>query len=109
MATGRTRIGGGIYNPGGENVGQVYKPQGVIVTGFGSGGNIKPKTIKPQESEASKQRKAEAKGQEKLARQKAAAERAEMYRKKTKEEKAIIKKQQTKEELADRRWQERNS
>ena len=26
MATGRTRIGGGIYNPGGENVGQVYKP-----------------------------------------------------------------------------------
>jgi hypothetical protein len=75
MAIGapRPRTSGGIYNPGGENVGQVYKPQGTMYAGSG---NIKPKTIKPQESEASKQRKAEAKGQERLARQKAAAERA---------------------------------
>jgi hypothetical protein len=109
MATGRTRIGGGIYNPGGENVGQVYKPQGVIATGFGGGGNIKPKTIKPQESEAMKEAKRKAKLEKKQWEDLARQQRAEMYRKKTKEEKAIIKEQQTKEELAHRRWQERNS
>ena len=106
MAIGRPRTSGGIYNPGGENVGQVYKPQGTMYTGSG---NIKPKTIKPQESEAMKEAKRKAKLEKKQREDLARQQRAEMYRKKTKEEKAIIKKQQTKEELADRRWQERNS
>ena len=106
MAIGRTRIGGGIYNSGGENVGQVYKPleptskpKPPMISS-----NVKPKlesTFTPKQlavykaakakqkiaatatKAAEKQRKEEAKGQEKLARQKAAAERAEMYRKKT--------------------------
>jgi hypothetical protein len=70
MAIGRPkpRTSGGIYNPGGENVGIVYKPQGGMYTGSG---NIKPRTIKPQESEASKQRKIEAKRDADLWRQRA--------------------------------------
>ena len=68
IGTPKPRTSGGIYNPGGENVGQVYKPQGAMYTGSG---NIKPKTVKPQESEASKQRKKEAKRDANLWRQRA--------------------------------------
>ena len=82
MAIGapRPRTSGGIYNPGGENVSQVYKPQGTMYTGSG---NKPPKTIKPPESEAMKEAKRKAKEEKKQWEDLARQQRAEMYRKKT--------------------------